>query len=83
MALELVALLVLIAGIIALLASLLIQAHKKRDQLKEDLGDLSLEKERLNEKHQFLLGKYGEVQRELEEISLLYKSLEKRITILL
>ena len=77
MALELVALLVLMAGIIALLASLLIQAYKKRDQLKEDLGDLSLEKERLSEKHQFLLGKYGEVQRELEEISLLYKSLEK------
>ena len=43
MALELVALLVLMAGIIALLASLLIQAYKKRDQLKEDLGDLSLE----------------------------------------
>ncbi|WP_339904360.1 DNA recombination protein RmuC, partial [uncultured Cyclobacterium sp.] len=77
MAIELVVLLVLMSGIIALLATLLIKSYKKRDQLKESLGDLSLEKERLSEKYQYQSSKYGTSQKENEQLSILSNSLEK------
>lgn len=77
MAIELVVLLVLLSGIVALLATLLIKAYKKHDQLNESLGDLRLEKERLSEKHQYLTSKYGALQKESEQLSMLSNSLEK------
>jgi DNA recombination protein RmuC len=77
MAIELVVLLVLLSGIVALLATLLIKAYKKHDQLNESLGDLRLEKERLSEKHQYLTSKYGALQKESEQLSMLSNSFEK------
>jgi len=77
MAIELVALLVLMLGIMAVLAVILYQSQQKRDLLEKNLNALILEKERYSEKCQLLLGQQEEIKQDNSALSVSVKSLEK------
>jgi len=77
MAIELVALLVLMLGIMAVLAVILYQSQQKRDHLEKNLNGLILEKERYSEKCQLLLGQQGGIKQDNSALSVSVKSLEK------
>tara|TARA_R110002124_G_scaffold286142_3_gene466070 strand:- start:12944 stop:14290 length:1347 start_codon:yes stop_codon:yes gene_type:complete len=77
MAIELVALLFLMLGIIALLAIILYQTQQKRNQLDKSLNALNLEKERYSEKTRLLQDQQEGIIQENEALLISVKSLEK------
>ena len=77
MAIELVALLVLMLGIMAVLAVILYQSQQKRDHLEKNLNALILEKGRYIEKCQLLLGQQEGIKQDNSALSVSVKSLEK------
>ena len=77
MAIELVALLFLMLGIIAVLAIILYQTQQKRNQLDKGLNALNLEKERYSEKTRLLQDQQEGIIQENEALLISVKSLEK------
>ncbi|WP_339922199.1 DNA recombination protein RmuC [uncultured Cyclobacterium sp.] len=77
MAIELVALLLLMVGIIAALAIFLYQSQQKRDLLNKNLNALTLEKERYSEKYQVLLEQQEGIKKNNSSLSISIKLLEK------
>tara|TARA_R110002049_G_scaffold1261_4_gene9487 strand:+ start:2864 stop:4210 length:1347 start_codon:yes stop_codon:yes gene_type:complete len=77
MAIELVALLFLMLGIIAVLAIILYQTQQKRNQLDKSLNALNLEKERYSEKTRLLQDQQEGIIQENEALLISVKSLEK------
>jgi DNA recombination protein RmuC len=77
MAIELVALLFLMLGIIAVLAIILYQTQQKRNQLDKSLNALNLEKERYSEKNRLLQDQQEGIIQENEALLISVKSLEK------